>query len=248
MIEAFVVLLIGSILIVVLNKMPEKGIKVEKHKKAIDKFFEAFHKTPTKKIEDDNDNVDEHASMQQAELSEKDKLLKEAKELLKEDKLKEAEEKYIEVLKIDEHDPESYRGLGNICFIKKDYKDAEEIFEKLTKISPKDGSNYCNLGMCCYKKDEFEKARENYEKALKIEKKPSYYKNLAITLIKLKEYDKALDNLLRSLDKNKKDKESFSLAISILDEIKDKKKQKKAATFLAKVNTKDSTLKSYLNK
>lgn len=235
MIEAFIVLMIGSVLIVILNKMPEKGGASKQTQNSVKKMFESFHKPKEEVAKEEGKNREEEKN--------KNELIKKAESLLAENKIKQAEKTFIEVLKIDEKDVASYKGLGQICFIKKDYKDAHEIFEKLTKLVPEDASNYCNLGMCCYKEDKFAVAIKHYEKALSIEEKPNYYKNLGITQIKLKRNDEAADSLVGVLDKNEKDKEVFDLLLNILGEIKDKKKAKKVASKLLKIDPENSVLK-----
>lgn len=237
MIEAFIVLLIGSVLIVILNNLPEKGHAPKKAESSVKKMFESFH---------EHEDADKETIADDAEMSlkdEKEGLIKKADKLLSQNRLKEAEKVYIEVLKIDEKDVSSYKGLGQICFKEKDYKDAHEVFEKLTKLVPKDASNYCNLGMCCYKEDNFSAALKNYEKALSLEKKPSYFKNMGIVQIKLKKYDEASESLLEFLDNNRKDKEVFDLLLSIVGEITDKKKAKKVVAKLQKIDPENPILK-----
>jgi tetratricopeptide (TPR) repeat protein len=239
MIEAFIVLLIGSVLIVILNNLPEKGHAPKKAENSVKKMFESFH-------EHEHEDGDKESDVDNTETSaenEKEELIRKADKLLSQNKLKEAEKIYIEVLKIDEKDVSSYKGLGQICFKEKDYKDAHEVFEKLTKLVPKDASNYCNLGMCCYKEDNFSSALKNYEKALSLEKKPNYFKNMGIVQIKLKKYDEASESLIEFLDNDKKDKEVFDLLLSIIGEITDKKKAKKVVSRLQKIDPENPILK-----
>lgn len=239
--EAFLVLFIGAILIVVLNRLPEKDSeKRKKHPlKSIRKMFESFH--------EESIDPKETKKIKKEKRSRKEELLKTAEEYLLEGNQKEAEKFYIEVLKIDEREPKSYKGLGQICFERKNYKDAYEIFEKLTKLIPNDASNYCNLGMCCFKEKNFKEAIKNYEKAISIEKKPAYYKNLGITQIRLKKYNDASDSFITVLEK-KKDEEVFKLLLSIIPEIKDKKKAKKILLYLEGYDPKNVEVKRQLSK
>lgn len=239
--EALVVLIIGSILIVVLRKMPSKEAqKLKSLPDSIFKLFSGFRK-PHAKGDESNKRIDQGISDKKKELLEK------AGEFLKNNKFKEAEELYIKVLEIDQKDISSYKGIGQICFKKKDYGHALEVFQKLVELTPRDSANYCNLGMCYFKKKDFKKAQNIYEKAIKIEEKPFYYKNLGITFNALKNYEKAADSLENSL-KGNTDKDSIALMTKLLPKIKNKDKSKRILKLLLKLEPENVVLKRDLSR
>lgn len=96
------------------------------------------------------------------------KLLLTAEELKKENKLKEAEEKYIEVISMDQKNLQAYKGLGDLYLEANNYDYARETFEHILKLKADDIDTYINLGLLY-------KAQNNNEKALK-------YFNQAVSL------------------------------------------------------------------
>ena len=235
MIEVLIVIIIGFVLIFILNSLPEKNHKSNHPIESIKKIFEGFSDKDT---DNQTDSVKE----------EKDKILAEAEGLFKAGKFKKAETKYLEVLKIDDKNVNSYKGLGQICFKQEDYSNAHDVFEKLTKLVPDDASNYCNLGMCCFKENNFSSAVKHYQKALSLDKKGAYYKNLGIVLIKLGKIDEAAKSLLDALSRNKHDASSFKLLFGLLTEIKDKWLLKRVILKLLEIKPDDAVLKRELSR
>ena len=239
--EILVVLIIGSILIVILNKMPSKASSYHfpSFPKSVVGLFSRFKKAEEKGVSDEK----EEARLN----SKKEDMRDKAENFLKSEQLKEAEDAYIEVLKIDKKDLSSYKGLGKICLLKKNYGHALEVFKKISELSPNDSSSYCNAGICYFKEKKFKKAKENYEKALELERKPSYFKNLGIVLNSMKKYEEAADSLKESL-KEEKDEDSLKLAIKIIPKIKDRKKAKNILQFLLKLDPDSAVLKRELSR
>ncbi len=65
-------------------------------------------------------------------------LLEEAETFRKEGHVQRAEQKYIEVISIDPHSVEAFRGLGEFYLAQKEYAHAEESLEHVLKLAPKD--------------------------------------------------------------------------------------------------------------
>lgn len=247
--EALVVLVIGTILIVVLKKLPDK----EHHKflpDSVSKIFHRFKKAENQEKAETKEDIREDVKKEpiQDRSGEKADLLEKAERLLKEKKLKEAENLFIEVLKIDQKDEASYRGLGQICFERKNYKNALEVYKKLVEINLEDSSYHCNLGMCYFKEKKYKKAQDSYKKAIDIEEKTSYHKNLGITYYKLKKYEEAVSSLEKSLKMGEADQDSINLLIKILPKIKNKKKAKDILKFLLKLEPENTILKRELSR
>lgn len=72
-------------------------------------------------------------------------LLTEAKALSRDLKWADAERRYIEVLSLDTHEPEGYKGLGYIYLKQKLYPQAKETFEFLVKMKKTDDTVYAGL-------------------------------------------------------------------------------------------------------
>ena len=237
--EVLAFMIVGSVLIVILKRMPAKGVTSRNIPDFVSKLFAGFKKEQGKINSNNNISL---------EADKKQKLLEKALESLKGNKLKEAENYYIEVLKIDQKDPESYKGLGQICFRNRDYKDALDIFQKLIELTPNDPSVYCNLGMCYFKEGDFKNALKSYKKALDFEKKPIYYKNMAITFCTLKKYEDALGYIEKALKTGSRDKGLIDLAIKLSSKVKNKKKVKDILGALLKLEPKNTDLKKSLSK
>jgi len=97
------------------------------------------------------------------------KLLLVVEELIKENKLKEAEEKYIEIISLDPKNLPAYEGLGNLYLEEKNYDYARETFEHILKLKADDVDTYINLGLLCKALNENEKAQEFFNKAVALE-------------------------------------------------------------------------------
>lgn len=72
-------------------------------------------------------------------------LLREGRALMRDLKWADAERRYVEVLSIDAHQAEAYRGLGEIYLKQKLYPQAKETFEFLIKIKEADDATYTGL-------------------------------------------------------------------------------------------------------
>jgi len=241
--EAIVVIIIGSILIVFLKKLPTNKDRLSKRSlpQSISALFSSFkkHSEDNKQPEQTNEksmfDLLEEDKKQNA-IASKEEMLEKADSLLKANNLDQAEDLYIKVLKDNPKNAKSYKGLGQICFKKKDYKDALEIFQKLVEISSKDSSAYCNLGMCYFKKKDFKKAIESYKKAIKIEKKAFYLKNLAITYYSDENYKEAVETFFKALQLGDNNEKSILLMKDMLKKISDKKRVEKITKFIEKIS------------
>jgi tetratricopeptide (TPR) repeat protein len=119
------------------------------------------------------------------------KLLLNAKKLEKENKNKEAIEKYQEILKIDKTEANAYMGIGKLL----DYDKAINIYESAISNGAKDKLIYCHLAEAYFKKGKIEEAIKCYEEALKIS--PLFhqaYEGLGDVYQSQKYFSKAIDN------------------------------------------------------
>jgi tetratricopeptide (TPR) repeat protein len=101
-------------------------------------------------------------------LSKEEIILEEAKSLFDENKLGEAEKKYIEAIKTNPQSLKAYGGLGVIYMQLDQLDQAKEVFEYVIKFDESNYSAYLNLGDISFKKGDFDVAREYYLKSLKL--------------------------------------------------------------------------------
>lgn len=97
------------------------------------------------------------------------RILSRAENLLREKKLEEAEKKFIEVIKLNSHNIDAYRGLGEIYLELKQYGQALEIFLHIIKLNENDSDAYLNLGVVKFAEGDMSAAREFYLKADKLD-------------------------------------------------------------------------------
>ena len=107
-------------------------------------------------------------------------LLYQAEELIKENRLVEAEKKYIEAIAFDKQDIEIYRGLAQLYILKKDYANARETLEFIRQINPNDQTVWRDMGQVCSLLNDDQQAVKCYKKAVDIS--PNNPKNLDILI------------------------------------------------------------------
>lgn len=107
-------------------------------------------------------------------------LLSQAENLIKEDKLQEAEKKYIEAVAFDKQNIEVYRGLAQLYILRKDYVHARETLEFIKQINPNDESVWRDMGQVCSLLNDDKQAVNCYKKAVDLS--PNNPKNLDILI------------------------------------------------------------------
>ena len=107
-------------------------------------------------------------------------LLNQAENLIKEDKLAEAEKKYIEAISFDKQNIEVYRGLAQLYSLRKDYVHARETLEFIKQINPNDESVWRDMGQVCSLLNDDKQAVNCYKKAVDLS--PNNPKNLDILI------------------------------------------------------------------
>ncbi|MFH1225836.1 MAG: tetratricopeptide repeat protein [bacterium] len=92
--------------------------------------------------------------------------LDQAEELLEAEKYLEAEQKYIEIIALDNKNIEAYKGLGELYLEQKNYDQAKETMEFILKLNKDDARTYNRLGAITSQKGNLEEAKEYYLKSL----------------------------------------------------------------------------------
>lgn len=136
-------------------------------------------------------------------------------------KLKEAEEHYLNAIKINPNDECVHNGYAFLLYDMKRYDEAEKYYLKAIEINPKHEyahNNYANLLKDLERYDEAEK---HYLKAIEINPKDEYaYGNYANLLNDLERYDEAETYYLEDIKINPKKDHVFNNYANMLHNIK----------------------------
>ena len=126
-------------------------------------------------------------------------LFVEADNALKDGKAKDAEEKYLSILKLNPNYVDAFEGLGKTYLFNKEWGQARETFEHIIKHWPERDLAYASLGQVEQNEGNLEEAKDNYLHALSINNEVSnYHFNLAEVYIDLKENEKAISSLQKA--------------------------------------------------
>lgn len=106
--------------------------------------------------------------------------IKEAEDLKNSGNFKEAEEKCIEVIGLDQKNIEAYHLLGDLYLEMRDYEHAKEIFSFLIKFNAQDDKAYEGLGQIASSLGDLDEAKNDLLKSININSKiATYHSNLA---------------------------------------------------------------------
>lgn len=147
-----------------------------------------------------------------------DDLLAKADGLLEKDEFNDAERAYLEVINLDKHNVEAYRGLGKLYYRQKEYGQAKEIFNfalKLILDKKEESDNsysdsdvaqlYYNLGLIYRATNAKKRELEHFALAVENEENnPKYLDCLVETAVKCQKKDQALEALQKLKEVNPK--------------------------------------------
>ena len=173
------------------------------------------------------------------------KLMTEVKEFVENKKIKEAEEKLIDILKIDSQNKEAYMQLAKLYWEQKDYEHAIELYNYLLKIV-EDGTIYSDLGAIAEERGNLKEAEDNYLSALKTnDDADDVYFNLAKLYNEQEEMNKSLEMIQKALQIQPSSPKylDFLLQISIM--VQDKKLANETWQALAEANPDNQKLEEY---
>ncbi|XOU95017.1 MAG: tetratricopeptide repeat protein [Candidatus Kerfeldbacteria bacterium] len=149
-------------------------------------------------------------------------LLQEAEDLVDKEEFKFAEEKYIEIISLDEKSNEAYEGLGDVYFEMKDYEHAKEIYQYLLKINSQDDVALEHLGKIAVEEGKTEEATEDYLKSISLNNEvASYHVDLGDVYMATSEYKKALECYEEAVKLEPKNPRNLNAAISVAVKLKD---------------------------
>ncbi len=108
-------------------------------------------------------------------------ILTEANKLFRNNSLRQAEKKYLSIIKNDHNNIKAYQGLGSIYLDQEEYSGAAEVFQKITVLDPTNDTAFNNLGLAYMKTRKYDLAVTAYEHATALCGKVAHrYINLAL--------------------------------------------------------------------
>ena len=151
-------------------------------------------------------------------------LLDDANKLMSDDNLKEAEEKFIEIIGLDHHSSEAYWGLAQVYVKEKEFTQAKESLNFIIKLEKDDDRVHALLGEISYLEGDYKDAKEHLEKSIKLNKSiPAHHLDLAKVFVALEDRKSAQKSLIRAKKLEPKNPKTlyFLIENSIILGIKD---------------------------
>ena len=129
-----------------------------------------------------------------------------AEDLIKEEKLEEAEKKFIDIISADSQNLKAFKGLGKLYIDKKQYREAKQTFEHVLKLLEHDelkiggatdtaiadneqktdphylSSIYYELSKACQSNEEYKEASDNIVRATEIEANNPRYLDMKLEI------------------------------------------------------------------
>lgn len=123
-------------------------------------------------------------------------VITEAKKLADNKRLKQAEKKYLSIIKNDHNNVKAYQGLGEIYIVQGEYQGAAEVFKKVSELDPTNDMAFTNLGMAYMQINKPSDAVVAFEYAVALDGKiPHRYINLALAAEKAGDSKKQISAL-----------------------------------------------------
>ena len=123
-----------------------------------------------------------------------------AEKFIQEKKWGDAENEYINALKVDMHNLDIYKKLADLYFENKQYTKARETYEYIIKLKD-DDYVYNRLGDISSNIGDLNQAIINYKKSIDLkDNNPIYYYNLAEINLKIDKWEESLNNIKKALN------------------------------------------------
>jgi tetratricopeptide (TPR) repeat protein len=137
-----------------------------------------------------------------------DRMMKDAAELIREEKFGAAEKKYVEIISHDSKNVRAYEELGRLYIRTKKPEQARETFDFILSFKPDDASVTASLGEIALAEDDLKTALGYFERAVtKRPNNPKYLDFFIDTALRLEEIEPArrgIDQLRAANPENKK--------------------------------------------
>lgn len=173
-------------------------------------------------------------------------LLSEAQRLARGDNWKQAEGKYIEIIKVDQKNTDAYQGLAKIYLENNRPAEARQILEFLLKLGAEDADTFINLANLSWEENNLEEAKIYYLKALSLDgSKVVARVNLGLVFGELGDKEAAMQQFQAAFELEPKNPRYLDLLIESGIQVGDKDLAKKALQNLREVNPENKKLDDF---
>lgn len=173
-------------------------------------------------------------------------LLEEARRLARGVNWKQAEGKYIEIIKIDQKNVDAYRGLAQLYLDNNKNAEARQILEFLLKLGAEDADTYINFANLSWEEDNLEEAKIHYLKALSLDgSKVVARVNLGLVFNELGDKESAMQQFRAVFELEPKNPRYLDLLLESSIQIGDKDLARKALQNLREVNPENQKIDDF---
>jgi len=173
-------------------------------------------------------------------------LLEEAHRLSKGDNWKQAEGKYIEVIKINSKNVDAYQGLARLYLDNNKNAEARQILEFLLKLGVEDADTYINFANLAWEEDSLDEAKIYYLKALSLDgSKVVARVNLGLVFSELGDKEAAMQQFRAAFELEPKNPRYLDLLIESSIKVGDKDLARKALQNLKEVNPENQKIDDF---
>ncbi len=173
-------------------------------------------------------------------------LLKEAQRFSKGDNWKQAEGKYIEVIKVDSKNIAAYQGLARLYLDNDKNVEARQILEFLLKLGAEDADTYINFANLAWEEDSLDEAKIYYLKALSLDgSKVIARVNLGMVFGELGDKEAAMQQFRAAFELEPKNPRYLDLLLESSIQIGDKDLARKVLQNLKEVNPENQKIDDF---
>jgi tetratricopeptide (TPR) repeat protein len=173
-------------------------------------------------------------------------LLEEALRLTRGGNWKQAEGKYIEVIKVDSKNIPAYQGLTRLYLDNNKNAEARQILEFLLKLGVEDADTYINFANLAWEEDSLDEAKIYYLKALSLDgSKVIARVNLGLVFSELGDKEAAMQQFRAAFELEPKNPRYLDLLLESSIQIGDKDLAKKALQNLKEVNPENQKIDDF---
>lgn len=173
-------------------------------------------------------------------------LLEEARRLAKSDNWKQAEGKYIEIIKIDQKNIDAYQGLAQLYLDNNKNAEARQILEFLLKLGAEDADTYINFANLAWEENNLDEAKIYYLKALSLDgSKVAARVNLGLVYNELGDKESAMQQFRAAFELEPNNPRYLDLLLESSIQIGDKDLARQALQNLKEVNPENQKIDDF---
>jgi len=176
-------------------------------------------------------------------------LLQEAEKDFQMQNYEKAEEKFIQVIKLDQTNPASYRGLADTYLALNSVEEARQTYKFVLKLEPDDDSVMVKMAEIADSQGDIEEAIEYYQKAVIVNDAlaPRFY-HLARLLHQIEQGKTAREAILQAVELDAGNLEYLDLLLQIAISVVDKNLAQDSYNELRALDSENKNLDSYKEK